>query len=1086
MKNRFLYSSSFILLFGSLLLIFYLHNEREKESQYFQQTEIHIHQLLNLSQAIDIELLRILNFRLNHYDSLVQMTKQLLQTQKKLQLEQHDSINLPIEGVSQRLTEYLQDSQKKISLLEHIKAVFSSYKITLRYIPSIADALKQTVTAEIKEQINALQALVLNYSLFPEEIARQQLQEQIERLQLYDLDSQSNTLMENLLHHCKANMDFHNRIQVLFSRYEAIGAIKHLGWIEHQLVTYIGSKASQSFNANNIFLISTAILLTGLLFGIHYFRLEHDKVAVSRNLFHDAIESINESFAIYDENDKLLVWNSQFEKFYPKLKGFLQPGLSYQEIVEEGIRCGQFVGTGMSDQEIRLLMQVGFKEALKNVPEYISGNRCYLANNSRISSGGIASVHIDITERRTMESQLIELSRAVEQSPASVIITDTKGKISYVNPKFEQVTGYSADEVLGKNPRILKSGHTSVQEYQKMWETIHSGKEWHGIFCNKKKNGELIWEQAIMSAIRDSNNHITAYLAIKEDITTRKAREEQLRMAAMVFETSSEAIVVTDPDNIIKLVNPSFEKITGYQANEVIGKTPAVLKSGRHDSSFYRAMWNTLYSMGRWQGEVWNRRKSGQVYPEWLSIALVKDEHDNVIEHVAVFSDISERKKAEDKIHWQANFDQLTQLPNRTLFVDRLKQFIAASKREKKSFALLFMDLDRFKVVNDTLGHSAGDQLLQKVARRLQENLSESDTVARFGGDEFTVLLSRLKTIHTAALVADRLIAILEKPFVIEGSEVFIGTSIGITIYPDDDDDEASLIRNADMAMYHAKENGRNTYRFYTQSMNEKMLIRMQLEKDLHRAIEENELFLEYQPVINPQTQAVIGAEALVRWLHPTQGRLGPDQFISIAEETGMIGQLGEWVLQHALNELASWHQAGYSHLYVAVNVSSAQRVLGFSVEKVKQCLNQARVEAKYLTLEITESLLMDHTEDALNWLLSLKHTGLKLSIDDFGTGFSSLSYLRRFPVDTLKVDKSFVDEILTQGENAKLVESIISLAHNFALDVVAEGVEEQAQVEFLEKIDCDYIQGYYYSKPLSAAQFVAFMARSPTVELMN
>jgi len=745
-------------------------------------------------------------------------------------------------------------------------------------------------------------------------------------------------------------------------------------------------------------------------------------------------------------------------------------------LVEEGINRGQFAGSDMSNTEIKQLMQVCHKETLKNVPEYISGDRCYLANNSRISSGGIASVHIDITERRKMEAQFIELSRAVEQSPASVVITDTHGNINYVNPKFEQVTGYKADEVIGKNPRILKSGHTSSRNYQNMWETIHSGKEWTGIFCNKKKNGELFWEQAIMSAIRDNNNKITAYLAIKEDITSRKAREDQLRMAAMVFETSSEAIVVTDAENTIKLVNPSFEKITGYDADEVLGKTPAILKSGRHDNSFYQALWDTLYAMGRWQGEVWNRRKNGQVYPEWLSIALVKDEHQQVIEHVAVFSDISERKKAEDKIQWQANFDHLTQLPNRTLFIDRLKQFISTSKREKKYFALLFMDLDRFKVVNDTLGHSAGDQLLKMVAKRLQQNLSESDTIARIGGDEFTILLARIKTIHDAALVAERLISILGKVFIIEDSEVFIGSSIGITIYPDDADDDTSLIRNADMAMYHAKENGRNTYRFYTQSMNEKMLIRMQLEKDLHHAIEDNELFLEYQPIIDAKSQEVLGAETLVRWLHPTKGRLAPDQFIAIAEETGIIGQLGEWVLNQALTELANWHKAGHSHLYIAVNVSSAQRQLGLTADKIQESLNQAGLAAQYLTLEITESLLMEHTEESLSWLLSLKQTGLKLSIDDFGTGFSSLSYLRRFPVDTLKIDKSFIDDVLTQGENTKLVESIISLAHNFDLSVVAEGVEEQSQLEFLEKLECDYIQGYFYSKPLSSQHFLAFL----------
>jgi len=371
-------------------------------------------------------------------------------------------------------------------------------------------------------------------------------------------------------------------------------------------------------------------------------------------------------------------------------------------LIEEAIKQEQFDCNELSAEEVKQILLVSHRETLKNILETISGGKYYLSNNSRTVSGGIASVHIDITERQKMESHLLELSRAVEQSPATVVITNTEGCITYVNPKFEQMTGFTADEVMGKNPRILKSGHTSATDYKGMWETIHSGKEWTGIFCNRKKSGELFWEQAIISAIRDSSNKIIAYLAIKEDITKRKSNEEQLRMSAIVFKTSSEAIIVTDSKNRIKLVNPSFEKITGYTAEEVMGKNPEILNSGEHEQGFYSNMWNTLYTTGRWKGEIWNRRKNGEVYPEWLSIAVVKDDDDNIVEYVAVFSDISERKKAEDKIHWQANFDHLTHLPNRSLFIDRLKQLISSYKREKKYFALLFIDLDRFKVVNDT------------------------------------------------------------------------------------------------------------------------------------------------------------------------------------------------------------------------------------------------------------------------------------------------------------------------------------------------------------------------------------------------
>jgi|GEM_PF-627103 len=1076
MRNYLLYGSSLLLILAGFSLIFYLHSEREQEAQQFNTANQTIHKLINESRAIDSELLRVLNFRRNHFDFITRSVKQLRHYQKILIAEQSLFQQLPIDEVHTQVEQYLQKSQEKLKILEHLKSRFASYKNTLRYIPTIADTLKLSTPSTIKEQINALQALVFSYSMFPEEQTRQQLLDRIDDLELLTEDSSTTELINNLLFHTKANLSFRNGIQSLYKRYKKLDAANHLLSMEEQLTDYIKYQKAHSYSTNNVFLAITTFLLTGLLFGIHHFRLERNKVAANRNMFNDALESINESFAIYDKDDRLIKWNKKFEQLYPRLKNVIRVGMNYQELVEQGLKQGQFICPDISKEEARQLMLVSHKESLKNIMECLSGERYYLANHSRTSSGGIASVHIDITERRKMEIQLVELSRAVEQSPASVIITDTSGNITYVNPKFEQITGYSSSEILGQNPRILKSGHTSPEEYQQMWQTIQAGMEWNGIFHNKKKNGDLFWEQAILSAIRDSNQNIIAYLAIKEDITQRMAKDEQLRMSAMVFETSLQAIVVTDANNTIKLVNPSFEKITGYSASEVIGKTPAILKSGRHDGAFYKALWNTLYSMGRWQGEVWNRRKDGQVYPEWLSIALIKDDKGKVLEHVAVFSDISERKKAEDKIQWQANFDHLTQLPNRSLFIDRLSQFLATFKREQKSFALLFMDLDRFKVVNDTLGHAVGDELLKLVAKRLQENLAESDTIARFGGDEFTVLLPRIKNIHSAAHVAERLISLLTAPFIIESSEVFIGTSIGITIYPDDANDESSLIRNADMAMYHAKESGRNTYRFYTQSMNEKMLERMQLEKDLHRAIEENELFLEYQPVINPNNHQVVGAEALVRWMHPQKGRLAPLQFIPIAEETGLIRQLGEWVMQKAMNELAQWHRQGHSHLYMAINVSSAQRMLGLTAEKVQHFIQQAEVEPKYITLEITESLLIDHTEDSLEWLQSLKSTGLKLSIDDFGTGFSSLSYLRHFPVDTLKVDKSFVDDILTFKQNAKLVESIVSLAHNFDLTVVAEGVEEKQQMEFLQNLECDYIQGYYYSKPLSEKDFLVYI----------
>ncbi|MFK5985379.1 MAG: EAL domain-containing protein [Pseudomonadota bacterium] len=1074
MKNRFLYSSFLLIFFSCISLVFYLHLSRKQEAEHFLAAEKNIHRLIRLSEAMDNDVLAMLSFQLNDFDSLTTKANKIKQARKQLKSNKFTSAKpLPIEGIDQQVELYLSDSWLKLQLLEQLKSNFASYEITLRYIPGVIEQLKELVSTDVFGQINQLYALLLKYRLFSEQQTKQLLMQQINNLAALEFDNKVSIIMENLLFHSRLNLGFRDDLQIIFRHYKKVPSRIHLISIEEQLEDYTSAKTNASFTANTIFLISTALLLSGLIYTLYYFWLERRKATAGRDLFYDAIESIDESFAIYDKNDKLLVWNSKFQHLYPKLDNFLKKGITFQQLVKEGIKRGQFDCSDISAEEVQQVLLVSHKESLKNILESISDGRRYLANNSRTSSGGIASVHIDITERQKMEARLEELSRVVEQNPAAVIITDTKGCISYVNPKFEQHTGYTAQEVLGKNPRILKSGRTTLQEYQKMWETIHSGKVWHGTFYNKKKNGEFFWERAIISAIRNSQNKITAYLAIKEDITKTIADEEQLRMAATVFETSSEGILVTDAQNKIRLVNPSFEKITGYTAKEVLGKSPAVLNSGNNNKEYYLSMWKALYKKGQWQGEIWNKRKNGEIYPQWLSIAVVKDEQNKVSKHVAVFSDISERKKAEEKIHWQANFDQLTELPNRGLFLDRLRQFIHVYQRDKKSFALLFMDLNRFKVVNDTLGHHAGDQLLQMVAKRLSENLSESDTIARFGGDEFTVLLPRINSVQDAGHVAQRIISVLTKPFNINGSDVFIGTSIGITLFPDDADDEISLIRNADMAMYHAKKSGKNSFHFFTEMMNEQMLSRMKLEKDLRYAITNNELFLEFQPVVNCKTGKIIGAEALVRWLHPEYGRLGPDKFITIAEETGMIKQLGEWVIEEALAELTRWHKASYEHLHVAVNVSSAQRLLGLTAEKIQSILDKTGITGQYLIIEITESLMMDNTEESLKWLQSLKQIGLQLSIDDFGTGYSSLSYLHRFPMDILKIDKSFVDEMLAISNSAKLVESIVSLAHHFDLSVVAEGVEEQAQLDFLRKINCDSIQGYYYSKPVTGKDFL-------------
>ena len=588
--------------------------------------------------------------------------------------------------------------------------------------------------------------------------------------------------------------------------------------------------------------------------------------------------------------------------------------------------------------------------------------------------------------------------------------------------------------------------------------------------------GEVIVETAARILAFEGGD---AVMIVARDITERVRAEEGLRLAATVFETTAEAIMVTDDNNRIKAVNPAFTVVTGYAAEEVVGNTPSMLQSGRHDKTFYEKMWSILNGTGCWEGEVWNRRKDGEVYPEWLYISAITDDRDNVIEYVAVFTDITQRKRSEEQVHRQANFDALTDLPNRTLFFDRLSAAIVGARREKQQVALLFIDLDRFKVVNDTLGHAIGDRLLEQVAVRLAKCVREVDTVARLGGDEFTTILRGISRGEDVAHVAEKIIESLSEPFWLDGNETFIGASVGITIFPSDADDANTMLRNADMAMYRAKEAGRNVYRFFTQEMDAQVLMRMDLERDLRRALDHQEFVLHYQPIIDLATGAVTSAEALVRWIHPERGMVNPADFIPVAEETGLIAPLGEWVLRQACIDAKAWQEAGLSGLGVSVNLSTRQLKRGFSSDFVDGIVRETGIAAETLTFEITESLIMEDSQNAVAWLSSIKDMGVRLSIDDFGTGYSSLSYLKRFPVDVVKIDRSFVMDVTDDPDDAALVAAILAMADSLKLKVVAEGVETADQLTLLRSRGCDMVQGFFFSRPLPLAEFRQYVTKA-------
>jgi diguanylate cyclase (GGDEF)-like protein/PAS domain S-box-containing protein len=550
-----------------------------------------------------------------------------------------------------------------------------------------------------------------------------------------------------------------------------------------------------------------------------------------------------------------------------------------------------------------------------------------------------------------------------------------------------------------------------------------------------------------------------------------------MSLAAKVIDNTTEAVMVTDANNIIQNVNQAFCRITGFSREEVEGKTPGMLNSGHHDKEFYQRMWQDLSTHGRWQGEIWNRRKDGRIYPEWLSINAIRDAQGNISNYVGVFSDISFQEEVQERLHNLAYYDALTGLPNRQLFSDRLQTALSRADRHGHRVDLLFLDLDRFKAINDTLGHSIGDQMLVEVARRLKETLRDEDTCARLGGDEFTVILNELPGPEAVGEVAEKISYTLRQPMHLSGHELTTTSSIGTSFYPDDGKDAESLIMKADTAMYRAKESGGDGYNLYEHEMSLVLQDRIKLERDLRKALESEQLHLVYQPQVSVDLKDWVGVEALLRWQHPDRGEIPPTVFIPMAEELGLIGEIGEWVLQEACGQYMEWQSQDINPGRMAINISAVQFRQPNLGKRILDILADSGLPPSCLEIEITESLLMEHPDMTIDILQELSSHGVYAAIDDFGTGYSSLSYLTSFNIDKLKIDKSFIQSLEKNSRSDTVASTIIALARTLGLRVIAEGVETEEQRQFLEWHRCDEIQGYLFSKPKIAGE-IAFIYR--------
>ncbi|CUW38205.1 Putative PAS domain S-box/diguanylate cyclase (GGDEF) domain-containing protein(Diguanylate phosphodiesterase, EAL domain,5451-796) [Magnetospirillum sp. XM-1] len=798
-----------------------------------------------------------------------------------------------------------------------------------------------------------------------------------------------------------------------------------------------------------------------------------------KGLFHSAVDAI-----CAHRDGTIVVANPAFARLFGYASADDMAGKRVLDTLapEERERIGEFIrrratgidapsfyaATGLRRDGSRFEMEVGASMFQGD------GESFCVAVLRDISDAAAAKRHLVESEERFRNlfklspdpTWIIQDNRFVECNRAAVAILGYPDEDSLKNVHPSELS-----------PEFQPDGEASFTKAERMMGLTMANGLHRFEWTHKRRDGSLLPAEVTLSATLLQGKP-SIYCSWR-DISERHQAEAQMRLAAGVFDSTQEGIVVTDIDGTIVSVNPAFTRITGYAGCEVIGKTPAILKSHHQDQNFYRAMWADLRARGEWRGELWNRRKDGEAYLEWLTISAVNGPDGKPARFVAVFSDVTELRRKDDQIRHQAYHDALTGLPNRFLLGDRLDHAMEMARRTQAQVAVLFLDLDRFKIVNDSLGHHEGDKLLVEVARRIGQTVRKSDTVSRLGGDEFVVVLGTFSDSTEVALVAEKIIASLSKPLRLSGKAVHTGTSIGIAVFPQDGEDAATLLKNADTAMYQAKAAGRSCFRFFDRSMNALAVRRLELEAQLRQAMEAGQLELHYQPKVVVETGALAGLEALLRWNHPEQGWIPPMEFIPLAEESGLIIPLSYWVVEEACRHLAQWRKAGIQ-AKVAINLSARQFHDDKLPQRIEAILQRCKVPGSALEIELTEGSVMDEPRRAIVILQRLRALGLRISLDDFGTGYSSLAYLKRFPISTVKIDRSFVMDLPDDPEDAAIVRAILDLARGLNLDVVAEGVETAEQMEFLRAAGCGQIQGYYFSPPLPAAELGEWLRKKP------
>jgi diguanylate cyclase (GGDEF)-like protein/PAS domain S-box-containing protein len=698
---------------------------------------------------------------------------------------------------------------------------------------------------------------------------------------------------------------------------------------------------------------------------------------------------------------------------------------------------------------------------------------------------GVVGYNTSITESELAERELRaseqKFAKAFRANPVCMaIVTIEEGRYIDVNEGYERLTGYTRDEVIGRTVREIGYWVDPSERNTMLSRLERDGRVRDIEVRFRKKCGEVMICQ--VSAEPLALEGVACLLSTTQDITQRKADEAQTRLGSRVFESTADAIVITDAEDRVLTVNAAFSRITGFRADEMLGRIFGESPFRPIDPEQSAARLEIQLRQGHLTTEVSRHRRDGSELPLWVTASNVLDASGKIVNFVRVFTDISELKASQRQLEALATSDALTALPNRLYFNDQLERLLAQSQREHQQFALLFIDLDNFKSINDSLGHAAGDDVLQQTAKRLRQCVRETDTVARLGGDEFTIILPGIRSARGPEVVAEQVLKALAAPFTVAGSEHFLTASIGIALYPLDGASADTLLRNADTAMYRAKESGRGCYVYFEERMNVAARARVNLERELRRAIDHGEFSLCYQPKLDLRSGRISGAEALLRWDSPEGGRRAPMEFIPLAEETGLIVPIGEWVLREACRQYVAWRSEGIDLPHIAVNVSARQFKQKEFVENIRSIIRAAGIAPHCLELEITESLLIDSISGVEETLHELNNMGIALGLDDFGTGYSSLAYLRRFPLKTVKIERSFISDLGVRADAGAIAAAIIAMAHALGKQVVAEGVETTSQAALLTCMKCDHIQGYHYSRPLTPTEFARFFAAAAVI----